>query len=440
MTKLIDRQIAKLKKPGTYSDGNGLFLRVAFPKKDKETGRQVSEGGTKSWIFRYRLPHMEKGWTKQMGLGPYPALSLKAARMRAQELRELVLSNRDPMVVREVEKAARRAIPTFAECAAKFIAVKSSEWKNEKHKAQWPATLARYAYPVIGNLPVDQVTTDHVLLILEAETVDAATGDIGTFWDIKTETANRVRGRIEAVLNFAKVRKHRSGENPAALRGNLDTLLGAPKRIKARRREETGRSAHFAALPWIEISDFMTDLRLRKGMSARALEFTILTAVRSGETRNATWEEIDLSRRVWTIPAERMKAAKEHRVPLSNAAVAILEPLLLDGRQGLVFPNTKGRPLSDMALLAVIRRMGRGDVTTHGFRSTFRDWAGDNTAFPREVAEAALAHTIRDEAEAAYRRGDALEKRRKLMEVWANFCGKEDSAEPSVVPMVRRAN
>ncbi len=275
------------------------------------------------------------------------------------------------------------------------------EWKNIKHGDQWRNTLATYAYPVIGSLIVSSVEQDHILRILEP------------IWTTKTETASRLRGRIENILDYATVCRYRKGDNPARWRGHLDKLLAKPSKV--------AKVKHHAALPYAETSVFMADLRLQAGMGARTLEFAILTAARSGEVRGATWAEVDMEQAVWNIPVERMKADREHRIPLSDAALGLLRLLpRIDGSE-LLFPNTKGTVLSDMTLTAVLRRMGR-QITVHGFRSTFRDWAGETTAYPREVIEHALAHLLKDKAEAAYARGTLFDKRRRLMADWAKYC------------------
>ena len=292
---------------------------------------------------------------------------------------------------------------TFAACAERYIASHKVGWRNPKHAAQWPATLGTYVYPVFGSLPVQAVDVGLVMKAIEP------------IWVQKPETAGRVRGRIERVLDWATARGYRQGENPARWRGHLENLL--PKKSKVRRVE------HHAALPYVEIGAFMAELRQQEGVPARALEFAILTAARTGEVIGAKWDEIDLDERLWTVPAERMKAGKEHRVPLSDVALAIVEERRKIQQDDHIFPGGKaGRPISNMAMLMLLRRMGRGDLTAHGFRSSFRDWAAERTTFPAEVAEMALAHTVSDKVEAAYRRGDLFQKRRYLMEAWAKFC------------------
>lgn len=383
--------VSSRKAPGYYADGGGLYLRVA-------------PGGTKGWIFRFTRASR----TRDAGLGSYPTVSLVKAREHAEQCRRLLAAGIDPVEARREERGAvngdvQRA-QTFEQCAKAFIESHEAGWRNDKHRYQWRATLETYAYPHFGALPVGGVKTEHVLRALNP------------IWRVKPETATRVRGRIEAILNWAKVHGLREGENPAQWRGHLDQLLPATSKVR--------RVEHHAALPYREVSNFMARLRKEKGITARALEFLILTTTRTGETLGARWEEIDFKERMWTIPAERMKAAKPHRVPLSSRAVAILKEMKEIRRNEFVFPGAKqGRPFSQMALLMLLRRMGYGHVTAHGFRSSFRDWAAERTSFSREAAEMALAHAIPDAVEAAYRRGDLLEQRRKLAEAWRRYCG-----------------
>jgi len=416
----------KSAKPGRYGDGNGLYLLVR-------------EGGARWWLFRYHV----NGKMREMGLGaaPSPAsaekgavdretVTLADARERAKALREIVRAGGDPLAQRDADaKAASAAAQqaavkamTFRAVANAYLAAHEAGWRNPKHRAQWRATLDTYAMPHMGDLPVSDVMTGHVMAALEA------------IWTAKPETATRVRGRIEAVLDYAAARGWRSGENPARWRGHVANLLPARGRL--------ARVVHHAALPWEDIAAFLTDLRGRPGMGARALEFTILCAARTNEALGARWGEIDLAEAVWTVPVERMKAGREHRVPLSGAALAILHALLplrpADDDKGaaFLFPGAReGRPLSGMAMLMLLRRMERGDLTAHGFRSSFRDWAAERTSYAREVAEEALAHTLRDKTEAAYRRGDLFEKRRRLMDDWAAFCAKPAAEGGNVTPI-----
>jgi integrase len=393
INKLSALAVARAERPGYYGDGDGLWL-------------QVAAGGTKSWIFRFT----RNGRRKEMGLGPLRSVDLAGARAKARDCRSLLLAGRDPL---EERRAAARAqcaeaakSTTFDQCAAAYIAAHRAAWKNQKHIGQWQATLAQYASPMIGALPVAAVDTGLVVKVL------------GPIWNGKTETAKRLRGRLEAILDWATVSQLREGENPARWRGHLDQLLPKPARIAPVK--------NFAALPWKEIPGFMRALRAREGTAARALEFAILTAARSGEVRGAAWSEIDLAAQLWTVPAGRMKAGIEHRVPLSRAAIAVLAAT---GRCGdLVFEGRKGGvQLSDMSLTAVLRRMGRADITVHGFRSAFRDWCAEaaGNEFSREACEHALAHRLPDKVEAAYRRGDLLDKRIRLMQAWADYCTGE---------------
>ena len=388
--KLTALAITQAKRRGYYGDGGGLFL-------------QVSASGAKSWVFRFK----EGGRLREMGLGPTHTASLAEARQKALECRKARLDGLDPIEARRGKRIqakldAAKAM-TFEACAERYIASHKVGWRNPKHAAQWPATLGTYVYPVFGSLPVQAVDVGLVMKAVEP------------IWAQKPETAGRVRGRIESVLDWATARGYRQGENPARWRGHLENLL--PKKSKVRRVE------HHAALAYAEIAAFMVELRQQEGGAARALEFTILTAARTGEVIGAKWDEIDLDERLWTVPADRMKAGKEHRVPLSDVALAIVEERRKIQQDDHIFPGGKaGRPISNMAMLMLLRRMGRGDLTAHGFRSSFRDWAAERTTFPAEVAEMALAHTVSDKVEAAYRRGDLFQKRRYLMEAWAKFC------------------
>lgn len=400
------------RKPGMYADGGGLYL-------------QVSEGGA-SWIYRYML----KGVAREMGLGPLALYGLKEARLKALDARRLRHEGIDPIDTRRAARAqakldAAKAL-TFKQCAEAYIKAHRAGWRNAKHAAQWDATLATYAGPIIGSLPVQAIDTALVTKVLEQEVRDASDKPATALWTAKPETASRLRGRIESILDWARVRGYRDGENPARWRGHLDKLL--PARAKVRRVE------HHAALPYAELPDFMTELLRHQGIAARALEFAILTAARTGEVIGACWGEVDLAAKLWTVPAGRMKAGKEHRVPLSARAIAILEEMkpLSDACTGgehageqtgtPVFPGGKrGQPLSNMAFLMLLRRMKRNDLTAHGFRSTFRDWAAERTNFPSEVAEMALAHTVSSKVEQAYRRGDLFERRRRMMAAWATF-------------------
>lgn len=394
MARLSNRltavSVQRQKKPGRYADGGGLYL-------------QVGPTGGKSWLFRYtRL-----GKAHEMGLGALNAVSLADAREAAAGARQTLAAGADPLEAREEERKRQEAEAsngmTFAECASAYIEAHKTGWRNEKHAAQWSSTIKTYAEPVLGALPVRAVDLDLVMKVLEP------------IWQTKPETAARLRGRIEAVLDWAAVRGYRAADNPARWRGHLDKLL--PPRSKVQ------RVRHHPALSYEEIGAFMAKLRQRKEDTASALEFTILTASRTSEVLNAQWDEFDLDAKVWCIPGERMKAGRDHRVPLSEAAMSVLTRMDKVRRNAFVFPGQKkDRPLSNMVFLQLLKRMERSDLTTHGFRSTFRDWASERTSFSREVAEMALAHTIGDKVEAAYRRGDLFNKRRELMEAWASFC------------------
>lgn len=385
-------KVSKLKAPGRYNDGHGLYL-------------QVSKWGTKAWVFRF----MKNGRARHMGLGPLHTLTLQEARERARKARQALLDGIDPIedrtALRRAERAEAAKRITFKEAAEKYIAAHRAGWKNAKHADQWEATLTTYAYPTIGNLSVADVDTAHVLKIIEP------------IWGSKTETASRVRGRIESVLDWATARKFRQGENPARWRGHLDKLL--PARAKVQKVE------HHPAMPYADVSAFVREIREGGSISALALEFTILTACRTGEVTGARWEEFDFAKKVWTIPGERTKSGRDHRVPLSPRALAILKEVPRIKGNPYVFTGAReGQHLSNMAMLELLREKRGMKFTVHGFRSSFRDWAGEVTNFPREIAEAALAHVLGDKTEAAYQRGDLLEKRRKLMEAWAGYCDR----------------
>jgi integrase len=388
--KLNALKVTKLKEPGRYPDGHGLYL-------------QVSKWGTKAWIFRF----MKDGRARHMGLGPLHTLSLQEARERARRARQALLDGIDPIdnrtEIRLAERAQAAKRITFKEAAAKYIGAQRAGWKNAKHADQWEATLTTYAYPTIGNLSVADVDTAHVLKIIEP------------IWVSKTETASRVRGRVEAVLDWAAARKSRPAENPARWRGHLDKLL--PARSKVRKVE------HHPAMPYAKVAAFLQEIRQGSSVSALALEFTILTACRTGEVIGARWDEIDFAHKVWKVPGVRMKSGREHRVPLSARSIAILKSVPRIKDCHFIFSGAReGQHLSNMAMLELLRER-RGDrFTVHGFRSSFRDWAAEQTNFPREIAEAALAHVLGDKTEAAYQRGDLLEKRRKLMDAWARYC------------------
>lgn len=417
MAKNVDRltsiAVKNLKEPGWHHDGGGLYLKVA-------------DSGGKSWVFRFKRGKSESGNAKvyNMGLGTYgerkPGVSLAEARSKAAEVRAQLARGVNPQeekaeaAVKAKPAAAAKHVVTFDEAAERFIASREGGWKNAKHRQQWRNTLVEYASPVMGKMDVAKIATDDVLRILEP------------IWQGKPETASRLRGRIENVLDWAKVRGLREGENPAAWRGHLAHLL--PARNKAR----TVR--HHPAMDWRELPGFMAELRVNTSISATALRFTILTCVRTTEALDAIWPEFDIAGRVWTVPKERMKASRPHRVPLTDAAAEILTELPQMDGNGYVFPGARpGRPLSNMAMLELVRGKRPG-LTVHGFRSTFRDWVAEATAFPRELAEAALAHILGNAVERAYQRGDMFDKRRRLMEAWAEFC-ERGQASAEVVPI-----
>jgi integrase len=403
--KLSAVEVAKAKGPAVLHDGGGLYLRV-------------SRTGARSWVFRFQLD----GKRRDMGLGSYPDISLAEARGRATEHRKQRHDGIDPLDAKEAQRQAQRLSAakgrTFREMAEEFIVRNEVGWRNAKHRQQWRNTLQTYVYPTLGELSVDAIDAGLVVQVLDP------------IWTEKPETAGRVRGRIEAVLDAATVRGFRKGPNPAQWKGNLAHIL--PTRAKVRGVE------HHAALAFDDMPEFLTALRSRSGIAARALEFAILTAARTGEALGATWGEIDLDAKVWAVPAKRMKGGREHRVPLSEAALAVLEtvqPLALmrDGEPDPTAPLFPGPrralPMSNMTMLMLLRRMKRDDLTAHGFRSTFSDWAAERTAYPREVVEMALAHAVDNKVERAYRRGDLFDKRRKLMEAWAGFCEAAPSGE-----------
>lgn len=341
-----------------------------------------------------------------MGLGALHAVSLAEARNKATECRKQLSEGVDPLRIRKEQRqqeklAAARGV-TFKQCAEFYIAAHEASWKNKKHKWQWDNSLSRFVYPVFGNLPVQDIDIALVMKVIEP------------LWKDKTETASRVRGRIETVLGWATVRGYREGDNPARWRGRLDNLL--PPRSKVQKVE------HHSALPYAEIGEFMEALAAQEGLAAQALTLTILTATRTSEALNAEWSEFDLKEKLWVIPAERIKSGREHRIPLSEPVLKILRQLEKAKTSKFVFPGKRDKPLSNMSMLMLLRRMGHDDLTVHGFRSSFRDWAAEQTNYPREVAEMALAHAISDKVEAAYRRGDLLEKRRQLMDAWARYC------------------
>ena len=401
--KLHSVTLSKL-PDGEYADGGNLYLRVC--------------GNSRTWLVRYKRPD---GSRTRLGLGSLQSVSLSEARQKA---REVLIQIRhptnpvDPVIQRREVKAAKSAAAasrmSFKQCATALIETKGQEWRHSKSEQQWTNTLKAHVYPVIGEIPVADINTAMVVKCLSP------------IWLKTNETARRLQGRIAAVLDWATAHGFREGDNPARWKGHLDKLLADPSKVQKRK--------HFPALPYAEVGHFMKQLRACAGVGARALEFAILTAARSGEVRGALWNEFDFSQAVWTIPAERMKAGKEHRVPLSKAALSVLDGLPRVKGCDYVFPSVRANTsLSDMTLTAVLRRLDRTDITVHGFRSTFRDWAAECTSFSREVSEMALAHSIPNAVEAAYRRGDLFLKRQVLMAEWANFCTKVPAVDTDAV-------
>ncbi len=401
LEKLDPLTAKKVKTPGRHSDGGGLYLAI-------------DAAGRRRWVFMY----VRGGKRTELGLGGGRDLGLKDARREATRLRTVLRDGGDPRTARAAvgstdEEPAVKAPPviTFKEAAEGYITANEAGWRNAKHRAQWRSTLQTYAYPQFGDERVSDVSTADVMAVLDP------------IWRVKPETASRLRGRIEAVIDNARARGWLTGENPARWRGHVANML--PKRSKV------AKVKHHAALPWEKAPAFMVDLAGREAMAARALEFVILTAGRTGEIQGARWCEVDLTTNVWTVPGDRMKAGREHRVPLSPAAVAILNkvaalrPTTDINGEALIFPGARdSRPLSQMSMLMLLRRMDQSGITAHGFRSTFRDWCAEATEYPHEMAEIALAHTVSDKVEAAYRRGDMIEKRRQMMTAWAEYLGK----------------
>ncbi|KAB2738449.1 DUF4102 domain-containing protein [Brucella anthropi] len=399
--KLSDSKVKALTKPGVYSDGDGLYLRV-------------QPSGTRSWVFIWR----RFGTRREIGLGPYGRgaahVSLAAARVKAEECREIVGRGADPKTELAERKAAIKSL-TFGQIADEFVEVMRPKWKSEKSLARWKRFVVTYAAP-IREIPIEKINTDDILRVLKP------------LWHTKPESATKCREALKLVMDHAKARKLREGENPAAWEGNLKGLLPPPKKLVR---------GHHAAMPYADVPGFLSKLAEIDGVGARALELVILTAVRSGEARGAVWQEIDLEGRIWTIPAARMKADREHRVPLSDRAVAVLVAMKKRAVCDLVFPGARDRtPLSDMTLAKALKAAGGDAYTVHGFRSAFRDWTGNETATPREIAEAALAHEVGSAVERAYRRSDALDKRRHLMDAWSRYL---TSPKGDVIVLPKRA-
>lgn len=391
--KLSARKV-ETASPGKHEDGGGLRL-------------VVSGAGAKKWVLRYSV----KGKRREMGLGSYPDIDLAQARQKAIEYRNMASSGSDPIEVRKIEEVT---IPTFTQCAAQYIRAHRRGWKNYKHSRQWVSTLKTYARPIIGTKLVDDISTDDILKILTP------------IWTSKTETAKRLQGRIENILDYAAARKYKDHMNPARWRGHLGVLLPKPSKVKIVKNHP--------AMPYRDVASFMSELAQNGSVSALALRFLIQTATRTSETLNAQWSEIDLESAIWTIPAQRTKTKREHRVPLTDDVLNDLKALPRLNGNPYLFPGSRyGKPLSNMALLQLMRGMGfakeggRGEAVPHGFRSSFRDWAGEVSTFPSDVAEMALAHVIKNKAEAAYRRGDLFEKRRKMMEAWSCYLRQQQN-------------
>lgn len=397
-------EVSRLLAPGMHAVGGvaGLYLQVKPPAR--------------TWVLRATIGEKRR----DMGLGGFPDVPLALAREKARDARLKIEQGIDPIVARQEARSALRATAaaarTFTQCATGYMDAKSAEWRNPKHRQQWANTLEQYAYPVIGSMLVRDVQLAHILKILEP------------IWKTKTETASRLRGRIESVLDWATVRGFRAGDNPARWRGHLDKLLPAPTKVS--------KVEHHEAMDVDAVPAFLSALRRKNGLGARALELLILTAGRSGEVRGARWPEFDLAKAEWLIPGERMKGGKPHRVPLSAAAVKLLKALPRVDGTDLLFPSQKNTPLSDMTLTKAMRDLGQ-EAVPHGFRSSFRDWASERTNYPREVAEMALAHAIGDKVEAAYRRGELFEKRKRMMADWAAFCDRPAHQGGAVVPLKR---
>ncbi len=401
--KLTAIKVKNTNKPGRYPDGGGLFLQVRSAK-------------SKSWVFRFKI----NGKAKEMGLGTITVVPLNLARKKVIENKQMILEGKNPIVERKAQKLRNLSadVPTFSECAKEFIHCRQEGWKNEKHKEQWKRTLEVYTFPIFGRHPVDQVSTE---LVLKA---------IRPIWYEKTETADRVRSRVENILDWAKIKGYRNEENPARWRGHLSFLLPSASKTK--------KVNHHKALSHHEIGNFLCELRKSDGVSARALEFCILTATRTGEVLHAKWSEISFENETWTIPASRMKSEKEHRVPLSTEAISILAGVARHSTGEYIFTSLgRDRPMSTNSMLMTLRNI-ENEVTVHGFRSTFRDWTAEKTAFAREVCEAALAHVVLNKTEAAYRRGDLFLKRKKLMNEWASYCNHPKA--PSAIAHIREKN
>lgn len=401
------------KKPGLYFDGGGLALQISIAKDG---------GRNRSWLFRYAVPDATKpsGYrAREMGLGSCNTISLQEARDLALACRKQRLAGVDPIEHRNAERAGKVAaavrVLTFDQCANAYMASHRAAWRSHEHAAQWVSSLVKKASPIIGKLPVSEIDTALVMKVLQP------------MWTTTPESASRLRARIEAILSWATTAGYRAGDNPARWRDHLENLLPSRRKLQPGKRH--------AALAFAELPALMAELRGRDGTAERALEFLVLVAARTNEVLGAKWSEVDLKERLWIVPGERMKGGRAHRVPLPDRAVAIVAEMARYRRGDFVFPGARGEVLSPHTLARVLKRMNRGDVTTHGFRSTFRDWAAERTAYPNHVAEMALAHSIGSAVEASYRRGDLLEKRRALMQAWSAYCGKPAPSAAAVVPL-----
>ena len=406
LNRLTSLKVARAKRPGMYADGGSLYLRVA-------------PGGSKQWIFRYTAP---SGRVRDMSLGAVHTFSLAEARERAADARKLRADGIEPINHKRARLAALRAADakamTFEQCARGFIKDNEAEWTSPKHRQEWEITLRKYVFPLLGSLPVEAIDTPLVLKVIKP------------MWERIPTTASRVVGRIHAVIGWATVHHYRHGDNPARWQGHLEHALPALSKV--------AKVKHHAALPYAQVGAFVAKLRKDSSVGARCLEFITLTAARLGEAINAEWDEIDLANRVWVVPSSRMKADREHRVPLSDAALAVLKVMQAIRQSDYVFPGTRqGRPVGENTPVRLAKQAAGSNITVHGLRSTFRDWASERTSFSREVAEMALAHAIPNAVEAAYRRGDLFEKRRKLMDAWAAYCAKIETDAGKVVALAR---
>jgi integrase len=401
MGKLTAIQVARVVTPGMYSDGQGLYL-------------QVTHAGAKSWLYRYQL----HGKQHYLGLGSASAISLKRARELLAEPRRLRAEGIDPLAAKRAKRdearlAAAKSV-TFRQCAESYFATHERAWKSEVHRQQWRTSIQADAYPVLGSLPVQDIDTSLVLAVLRP------------IWQAKPVSASRLRSRVENILDAAKSAGLRTGDNPARWAGHLKNLLPSPRKMRS--------VEHYAALPYRDIPGFMTALRARDGLSARALELAVLTATRASEVVGVRWDEVDFDQRTWTISAARMKSGKEHKIPLSTRAAELLRGLHAVRSSAFVFPGRPGKGISTAAMLKTLAAMGRSDLTVHGFRSSFRDWAAEQTSYASEVVEKALAHAISNAVEAAYRRGDLFEKRARLMTAWGDYCAQTPTSDV-VVPI-----